>query len=422
MTFIFKNYAFDAETNVASFHYGDSQGRVYAERFSFPRSIPTYNQAVFERALFLSFLLIGVSYYKCFPTTDILFETGGLDEWRAAFLNYVYQEGLSQFAYENDLTRADLAHFTPAAGANSKIATDYEGLGTLSLQSGGKDSLLLASLLEKNDHPYTAWYVSSSDSYPKVLDSLNSELLVAKRSIDTPALLQAAKQGGKNGHVPVTFIVLSYAVMQAVLLNKQTVLAAIAHEGDEPHGWIGDLPINHQWSKTWQAETLFAEYVRRYISPDLRVGSPLRAMSELKITQLFSEHSWHRFADEFSSCNVANYKQGANNQTLSWCGLCPKCANAYLLFAPFTTKDELDQHLGGDLFSKSELVDTFKGLLGVDGVMKPFECVGEIGELRAAYHTARQNGYSSLPFEVPVSNFPIDETYPSQDWATAMVQ
>lgn len=420
--FIFKDYSFDPASRVASFRYGDSEGRNYIEQLSFPASTANYNQAVFERALFLSFLLAGVSYYKCFPTTDIIFETGALDEWQANFLNHVYQEGLSQYAFENNLTRADLAQFTTVHSPNVQTSTSYDGEGILALQSGGKDSLLLASLLEKNNYAYTAWYVSSSPSYPKVLDSLNSELLVSNRTLDSSALLAAAEQGGKNGHVPVTFIVLSYALLQAVLLNKQTVLAAIAHEGNEPHGWIDDLPVNHQWSKTWQAEQLFAEYVQRYISPNLQVGSPLRAMSELKITELFAEHAWDRFADGFSSCNVANYKQGANNETLSWCGMCPKCANAYILFAPLIAKDKLDLRLGGDLFARQELSETFKGLLGIDGVMKPFECIGETDELRAAYHRALQNGYSPLPFNVPSSNFQIDETYPAQAWATAMVQ
>lgn len=422
MTFIFKTYTFDAATNVASFQYGDSEGRVYTEQLSFPRSDAIYDQAILERALFLSFMLVGVSYYKCFPTTDILFETGALDEWQAGFLNYVYQEGLSQYAFENGLVRADLAQFAPVDSSSVQAATSYKGAGTLALQSGGKDSLLLASLLERNNHPYTAWYVSSSASYPKVLETLNTELLVAKRSLDIAALANAREQGGKNGHVPVTFIVLSYALLQAVLLNKRTVLAAIAHEGDEPHGWIDDLPVNHQWSKTWQAELLFAEYVQRYISSDLQVGSPLRSMSELKVTELFAEHAWERFADEFSSCNIANYKQGATNEKLSWCGLCPKCANAYLLFAPFIVKRELDRRLGGDLFARQELRETFKGLLGIDGVMKPFECVGEVDELRAAYHASRQNGYSSVGFEVPPSNFQVDERYAAQVWVEAMVQ
>lgn len=173
--------------------------------------------------------------------------------------------------------------------------------------------------------------------------------------------------------------------------------------------------MTHQWSKTWGAEQLFAEYVQRYISPDIHVGSPLRQYSELKIAELFVERAWDRFGHRFSSCNVANYRQGADNTELAWCGECPKCANSYVLFAPFLPSGELQSIFGGkDLFASPSLVDVFKGLLGIDGVMKPFECVGEVDELRSAYHTAQARGYTPLPFEVPVSHFDREYEYPAQ--------
>ena len=58
-------------------------------------------------------------------------------------------------------------------------------------------------------------------------------------------------------------------------------------------------------------------------------------------------------------------------------------------------------------------MDNFKGLLGVDGVTKPFECVGSIDELRTAYHH-RQPDYGKLPFDVPPGNFDYRVTYPMQ--------
>ena len=93
-------------------------------------------------------------------------------------------------------------------------------------------------------------------------------------------------------------------------------------------------------------EQLFAHYVRQYVSPDIAVGSLLRGYSELKIAQLFVDHGWGRFGHAFSSCNRANYQQGADNTHLSWCGDCPKCANSYLLFAPFIPAEELQQLFG----------------------------------------------------------------------------
>jgi hypothetical protein len=70
---------------------------------------------------------------------------------------------------------------------------------------------------------------------------------------------------------------------------------------------------------------------------------------------------------------------------------------------------------GEDLFAKASLTETFKGLLGIDGVMKPFECVGETNELQTAYHMAREKfGHEAyqLPFEVPKADFDYQTVQP----------
>lgn len=413
-TFIFDSYEFNVDDSSASFHYAFDDGRKFTETITFAAGEVEDDQLL-DRALFLSFVLIGTSYFKTFPTPNVQFNVGSIDDWQANFLNNVYQEGLSQFAFENNLTRSDLAQFS-ATAEHSSVSTTYDKEGILLLQSGGKDSLLVSALLDGAGKEYTPWYLSSGQSHPSVLDELGSPLQTAVRNIDKDSLIKAKDEGGLNGHVPITYIVQSLAIIQALLLGKNTVAVSIAHEGEEPHTTIGDLSVTHQWSKTWQAEQMFADYVQRYISPDIFVGSPLRSMSELKVAKLFTENAWEKFGHKFSSCNRANYMQGADNQHLQWCGECPKCANSFLLFAPYVDTDELKSLFGGqDLFSKPLLTETFKGLLGIDGVMKPFECVGEIDELRYAYIQAQQKGgYDTLPFDVPVADFDPEYEYLSQ--------
>lgn len=420
--FIFDGYSFNEANYIAEFHYRFEDSELqFVEKVEFSGVGSEYNRQALDKALKLAHLLVGTSYYKAFPTPDVGFTDKGIDKWQAGFLNHVYQDGLSQFAFENDLVQDDLAQFV-ASHDEASSPTPYEGEGIVAMQSGGKDSLLAAVLLEEKKIEYTPFYITSAESHPAVLDMLAQPLVQAWRSLDKEGLQQARETGGKNGHVPVTYIALSYALIQAILLGKNKVLAAIAHEGEEPHEWIGELPVNHQWSKTWRAEQLFAEYVQRYISPDILVGSPLRQYSELKVTELFAKHAWARLGEQFSSCNIANYQQGADNTKLVWCGKCPKCANSYLLFSPFVSASELQARLGGKLYADESLVETFKGLLGVGGVMKPFECVGEVAELRRAYHLSQENGYESLPFDVPKSDFSIDELYPSQNWTVALLE
>ena len=413
--FEFVKYDFNPETYVAKFRYRYRR-RKFCEIVEFDKTCAkkTPDAELLDRALFLSFVLIGTSYYKAFPVHNVKLPVD-LDAFQAEFFDHVYQEGLSQYAYENLLTIKDLAHFSA-----KKVLQDdaklrplpYSGSGKLVLQSGGKDSLLTAKLLKE---PWTALYISSSRHHPEILDRLpakNLEIII--RRLDHQALERAKKRGAKNGHVPVTYINMALALVQAILDDKSEVVTSIGHEGAEPHAKIGDLPVNHQWSKTLEAEKLFQEYVARYLSPDFQIYSPLRQYSELKIAKLFVKKCWRKYGREFSSCNVANYQQKANNQSLHWCGECAKCANSYLLFAPFVKSKKLNSLFPEQksLLEKPELVYTFKGLLGVDGEMKPFECVGEVAELRAAYHKKRR-GYPDLPFDVPPSNFDYNTEYPS---------
>ena len=166
-----------------------------------------------------------------------------------------------------------------------------------------------------------------------------------------------------------------------------------------------------------------ADYVERYVAPGLQVGSPLRGYSELKIVELFVDRVWLELGHRFSSCNLANYQQGSDNTGLSWCGRCPKCASSFLMLAAWLPADELMGIFGGqDLFAEADLADTFKGLLGIDGVIKPFECVGEIDELRLAYQMAQsRGGYAPLAFDVPTSEFDYQVGYPAQDWASRLL-
>ena len=404
--FIFEGYSFDENTGLAEFKYSFDGKQNFIEKLQLTVDLKAdaVNTEVLDSALQLAFYTVGTSYYKTFPTKNIIFKVAEPDEWQAKFLMKLYHEGLSQFYFENNISIEEMPVFKYVD--KKEAAVNYMGKGSIVLQSGGKDSLLLASLLEQENTEFSPWYIRYSNAYPEILNQLGRPLQTVRRTLDMPALKSASVRGALNGHVPVTYIVLSYALIDAIWQGKGAVLAAIGNEGAEAHAYIGDMPVNHQWAKTWEAEQLFAKYVHDYVSPDLQVGSPLRGFSELRIAELFVEKCWEKYGHAFSSCNRANYQQGTDNTKLKWCGECPKCANSYLLFAPFVAPEELQSLFNGkDLFAESSLIETFKGLLGIDGVMKPFECVGEVDELRLAYHMAQKLYDYKFPFNVSESDF-----------------
>lgn len=401
--FWFEGCGFDIDSCTAEFHYSFDGALEFTERVQFEKPTEPYDRAVLGRCLSLAFLVAGTSYYKCYPTSQVKFRDAAISILDAKLLNAVYRDGLSQFVFENGLNPDMMPEFS---GSDEDVQPlPYRGAGVLVMQSGGKDSLLLAQLLNETHLPYRTCHISANGAVPTVITELNGQPpRVIRRTIDNEKLQLAAVSEALNGHVPVTYITMSYALVDAVLHGENTVLAAIGQEGNEAHEQIGTFRVNHQWSKTWEAEQLFSWYVQAAISPALNVGSPLRPFSELRIAELFTIKAWERFGHAFSSCNVANYKQSVDNSQLRWCGVCPKCANSYLLFVPFVDPDELRGLFGGkDLFADADLEQTFKGLLGIDGVMKPFECVGDIAELRTAYKLAAErwgDRAGSLPFAV----------------------
>ena len=395
--FKFKNYTFDIASSTAAFSYEGPTGIVFTEkvRFLAPENA-SYDKTTLNAALFFAWIILGTSYYKADPTPTVELAYP-LDEAEASFFNQIYQEGLGQFAYENHLIRENLAHFAVTKNNSTPTTNTLPGTGpTLVLLSGGKDSILTAKLLEESGKKIRPVYISASTVYPEVISSFGEPIII-ERTIDHAGLEKAA---GKNGHVPVTLINEALSIIQAVLLGSSEIQLGIGREGLEPHAQIGDLLVNHQWSKTDVAQNLLKNYLKTHVATNLSIGSILENYTELEIAKLFAEHCWASYGHTFSSCNVANYKQDQTGGELKWCGKCAKCANSYLLFAPFVPAAEQKQLFNGhDLFEDPELTETFKGLLGVDGVMKPFECVASVAELRWAYKN-RLPGYGSLPFEV----------------------
>ena len=303
---------------------------------------------------------------------------------------------MSQFAYENGLKREGLAHF--AFGDITEVAENHKATdpGILVLLSGGKDSLLTAEKVRESGVSFKVCYITAQQNYPAILDEFGNPIVI-RREIDMEGLKQV---GGLNGHVPVTLINEALALIQVILLGFNRVELGVGREGLEPHASIGDLLVNHQWAKTEEAQNLFKNYVREHVTSGVTVGSLLENMNELQIAEEFANKCWAKYGDKFSSCNVANYKQGENNRDLKWCSKCAKCANSYLLFCPYVAFPEQEKIFHRDLFLDPEMTEIFKGLLGVDGVMKPFECVASIEELRWAYHH-RLPGYGELSFTVP---------------------
>lgn len=61
--------------------------------------------------LFHLSLAIGISYYKLYPTQDLVIETGTLNEDQQQFWKKFYTQGLGEFFYTNKLSPRKFLHF-----------------------------------------------------------------------------------------------------------------------------------------------------------------------------------------------------------------------------------------------------------------------------------------------------------------------
>jgi hypothetical protein len=89
-----------------------------------------------------------------------------------------------------------------------------------------------------------------------------------------------------------------------------------------------------------------------------------------------------RYDAHFSSCN-RNFHILGERPASRWCGVCPKCHFVFLALAPFMPKPRLMGIFGRNLLDDPAQTAGFDALLEYQN-HKPFECVGEGRESRAA--------------------------------------
>ena len=388
--FRFEKYHFNYDTWQLTLHYSYDGKRHYTEKITFSppeNDSAEVNRKVVDALSFYVFMIAGSSYYKSFVASEMVLVDGTVDYWQADFFNMIYSGGLSQFVYENGLSPDNIAKLS---GSEQPLghAIDYDGAGALLMQSGGRDSLLSAELMKHKGNEFTSWHMSSTGGYPSVIDEVGNPVVVSKREIDLDAIKEDLADGGLNGHVPFSAMYAGFALIQAAICHKNIVIASNESSADQANVSIDGYDINHQFSKTFAVEQAIEEYLRRYVSEDIHYGSILRPFNELQIAKLFAIHAWPKYRLSYSSCNLANYKQGEEGEELTWDGNCPKCANAFLTMTPYVAKDELlEVFAGKNLLRDDELTLTYKQLLGLEDI-KPFECVGSFEELQQAYNLA----------------------------------
>lgn len=380
--FRFVRCAFDPGTGVARLVYAFDDGPELVETITVPGApfaLDGARAAAATRALRLLHLIAGVSYYKAAVPGEIRIDDYAIDAATAALLKDVYVHGLGEFAYRNGLDLHGTIRFPHAAAADD--AAPALGLRTHALVAigGGKDSLVSIEALRALGIDQAVSWIGGSQLIRVCAERTGLPTLNIDRQI-APELFEYNRQGAWNGHIPVTAINSAILVLAAVLHGVDQVV--FSNERSASYGSLipGTGEVNHQWSKGWAFETAFGDHVQARVAADLHYYSLLRPLSELAVARQFAKTD--RYDAHFSSCN-RNFHLLGERPVNRWCGICPKCHFVFLALAPFMPKPRLVAIFGRNLLDDPAQVPGYDALLEYQD-HKPFECVGEGRESRAA--------------------------------------
>jgi len=394
--FRYEGFAADGERGLLTCRYS-LDGREFAERVSLAPG-PEWDTPAARAAARIVYLLAGVSYYKTAAPPVIDLGDTALTELELAFLREFYQSGLGEYAYRNGLDLSDLTfHAVPANPSSEATASPSAtpapyGWGASDSRrplipfGGGIDSIVTVEGIKKRTGDIALFVVNQpGDRFaaierPAAVSGL--PVVRAGREID-PQLLRSAELGFLNGHVPVTGIISAIAVLAATLGGRDAVVMSNEWSASVPTIERDGQPVNHQWSKSAAFESAFRELLQeQHGLPDY--FSALRDRTELWVGERFAELA--AYHGTFRSCNRA-FHMDASRRLGHWCGSCDKCCFIDLILAPFMSAEQLRAVFaadggGGEPLDNPELKPKFQALLGSG--TKPFECVGEVNECRAA--------------------------------------
>ena len=380
--FRFVRCSFDAETGVARLVYAFDEGPELTETVTIPGAPfaldATRAQAV-EQAVRLLHLITGVSYYKAAVPNEIRIDGNAIDAATAVLMEQVYVHGLGEFAYRNGLSLHGRVRFPVATQAPAPAAAAGLREHALVAIGGGKDSLVSIEALRGAGVDQTVTWIGGSQLIAACAARTGLPTLNIGRAL-APELFEYNRQGAWNGHIPVTAINSAIMVLAALLHGVDQVV--FSNERSASYGSMipGTGEVNHQWSKGWAFESAFGAYVQSHVAADLQYYSLLRPLSELAVARQFARTD--HYDAHFSSCN-RNFHLLGERPTNRWCGVCPKCHFVFLALAPFMPKPRLVGIFGRNLLDDANQTGGFDALLEYQD-HKPFECVGEGQESRAA--------------------------------------
>jgi hypothetical protein len=405
--FRYESYSTDAGPGLLTCRYSLEEDKLGTLEFTEQIILapgPGWGTPQARAAARLVFLLAGVSYYKTAAPPVIDLGDTALTALEREFLRDFYLQGLGEYAYRNnlDLSALDIrARQAPLAGPGAVKGPmgsltapdqvnpagrerDSAALRALIPFGGGIDSIVTVEKIRALAADCALFVVSKPGARFDAIEApaavAGLPVIRAGREID-PQLLRSAELGFRNGHVPVTGIISAIAVLAAALDGRDAVVMSNEWSASVPTLEHDGRPVNHQYSKSASFEAAFRAVLGAAPETLPEYFSALRDRTELWVGEEFA--ALEAYHGTFRSCNRAFHIDPARRLD-HWCGQCDKCCFIDLILAPFMSAGQLSDVFGvvPEPLTQAQLAPKFRTLLGSG--TKPFECVGEVNECRAA--------------------------------------
>lgn len=349
-----------------------------------PKSGVDTGDTVFEEFIFSLGMVELISYWKASCPPLVRVECGYLSDEQIAWWKKLYYHGLGEFFYTNGI-ETDMERFMrieTLGVEHRRIAAPRKELsGCMIPVGGGKDSIVSLHVL--------SMYGGTEDNMCFMMNHRNSAFASAllagyrperiyrpKRTLDR-TIVALNKQGFLNGHTPLSALIAFAASMAAYASGKKYVV--LSNESSANEASVAGSDVNHQYSKSFEFEKDFADYLDKYIPCGVKYFSLLRPLSEIQIAAIFA--GLKEYHQVFRSCNAGN----AGTKFDTWCLDCSKCLFVVMILSPFLSDDEIKDIFRINLLNSTseKMKGYFEQLIGLHA-SKPFECVGSVDEINFA--------------------------------------
>ena len=365
-------------TLVMSFTYALSLADIVTTTLSIrlPEEVTDEAVRAHEDYIFRIGLIEALSYWKAYCSPKIRILCGSLSESEIAWWRDTWYDGMGEFRYRNgllDVSKDSWVEFVAGSKISEKSVHDFSKLsGNLIAFTGGKDSTLALGLLRDeggntNETFFVQALAPARDAIKEVLGVSSYPETIVERHMHE-RLLALNAEGALNGHTPFSIVVAFLGMLTASLRGKKYFI--VANESSADESTVAGTDINHQYSKSLIFEKRFQSFCKSLWPNGPQYFSLLRPFSEIGIVTLLKKYEDTMLF--VSSCNVKN-KKG------QWCGSCPKCLFAFMLFSAEWNIAFAERMFGTNMFTKGEYLGMLEELTGL-APTKPFECVGTTKE------------------------------------------